>query len=74
MNPCKTSKNKRGTCRKRFILAFTTALLAFALVHPAQVCSIAKATAREIKLCVLSIIDIKDQIVSVSPADFYPAI
>lgn len=70
----KTSKINRGTCRKRFLMAFFVILLTIVIAHPAQVCSVAEATAREIKSCVLSIIDIKDQIVSVSPADFYPAI
>jgi len=52
---------------------FITILLVFILIHPVQTYSLAKAAVNEIRSCVMNIITIKDQIVSISPADLYPA-
>jgi hypothetical protein len=42
-------------------------------MYPAPVYAFVKTTVREVRSCVRNIVVIKDQIVSVSPADFYPA-
>ena len=67
------NSNRHRMLRKRFISAFSAALLALVIMYPAPVYSFAKTSVREVRSCVLSIVDIKDQIVSISPADFYPA-
>jgi len=66
------SSSRQKLLRRHFFSVFSAVLLVLIITHPVPVYSLLKNTVRDIRSCALNMVNIKDQIVSISPADFYP--